>query len=82
MLTIMGREYLRTSDEFVAAEFGRVMLLFGQALPDNADRTTFERLTNEASAKGLNWVEALEYVAAKRAHYQARVSLVPPRDRF
>ena len=63
----MDREHLRTPDEFVAAEFARVMRLFGQALPSDADRTSFERLTTEASARGLNWIEALEYVAAKRA---------------
>ncbi len=63
----MNREALRTPDEFVAAEFARVMMLFGKALPTDTDRTSFERLTSEASAKGLNWVEALEYVAAKRA---------------
>lgn len=63
----MNREHLRTPDEFVAVEFARVMRLFGQALPTDADRTSFERLTKEASANGLNWIEALEYVAAKRA---------------
>lgn len=62
----MSREYLRTPDDYVAAEFGRVMLLFGQALPSESDRKNFERLTGEASAKGLNWIQALEYVAAKR----------------
>ena len=43
------------------------MLLFGQALPSDSERQSFERLTGEASAKGLNWVQALEYVAAKRS---------------
>ena len=62
----MSREYLRTPDEFVAAEFARVMMLFGQALPSETDREAFERHMNEASAKGLNWVEGLEYAAAKR----------------
>lgn len=69
----MNREALRTPDEFVAAEFARVMLLFGQALPSDTDRITFERLTREASAKGLNWIEALEYVAAKRTRQTATV---------
>ncbi len=50
----------------MAAEFGRVMRLFGQALPTESDRTTFDRLMNEASARGLNWIEGLEYAAARR----------------
>ena len=62
----MSREQLRTPDEFMAAEFGRVMRLFGQALPTESDRTTFERLMNEASSMGLNWIEGLEYAASKR----------------
>lgn len=62
----MDRNSLRTPDEFMAAEFGRVMLLFGKALPNESDRASFERLMNEASAKGLNWVEGLEYAAARR----------------
>ena len=65
-LAFMSREQLRTPDEFMAAEFGRVMRLFGQALPTESDRTTFDRLMNEASARGLNWIEGLEYAAARR----------------
>ncbi len=63
---VMIREHLRTPDEYMAAEFGRVMRLFGQALPTETDRTTFDRLMNEASEKGLNWIEGLEYAAARR----------------
>ena len=63
----MGREALRTSDEFMAVEFERVMRLFGQALPTESSRSSFDRLTREASAQGLNWVQALEYVAARRS---------------
>lgn len=66
-LTFMNRHTLRTPDEFMAAEFGRVMMLFGKALPSESDRTNFERLMNEASAKGLNWIEGLEYAAAQRS---------------
>ena len=62
----MSRELLRTPDEFMVVEFERVMRLFGQALPNEKSRPLFERLTIEASAKGLNWIEALEYAAAKR----------------
>ena len=65
-LAFMDRSSLRTPDEFVAAEFGRVMMLFGKALPSETDRVSFERLMNEASAKGLNWVQGLEYAAAQR----------------
>ena len=63
----MSREHMRTPEESIAAEFGRVVLLFGQALPSEVERTRFERLTAEASARGLNWVEALEYAALKRS---------------
>ena len=65
----MSREHLRTPDEFMAVEFGRVMLLFGQALPNESDRASFERLMNEANAKGLNWIQGLEYAAAQRRSY-------------
>ena len=63
----MQRHLLRTPDEFMVVEFERVMRLFGQAFPSEHSRASFERLTNEASARGLNWVQALEYAAAKRA---------------
>lgn len=66
----MDRNSLRTTDEFMAAEFGRVMMLFGKALPSESDRVSFERLMNEASEKGLNWIEGLEYAAAQRYSYR------------
>ena len=62
----MQRHHLRTPDEYMVVEFERVMRLFGQALPSEASRASFEQLTMEASAQGLNWVQALEYVAAMR----------------
>ena len=54
----------------MAAEFGRFMMLFGEALPEETDRTPFERLMNEAGAMGLNWVQGLEYAAAQRCTYR------------
>lgn len=65
----MGREHLKTPDEYMAVEFARVMMLFGQALPTESDRAKFEELTAEASARGMNWVQALEYAAA---HHRTR----------
>ena len=65
----MQRHLLRTPDEFMVVEFERVMRLFGQAFPSESSRISFEKLTNEASARGLNWVQALEYAAAKRTMY-------------
>lgn len=62
----MEREYLHTTDEEVAAEFGRVKELFDTALHGPADRAAFCAMMNEASAKGMNWVQALEYVVTRR----------------
>lgn len=36
------------------------------ALPDPNDRTLFMTLMAEASAKGLDWIESLEYAALRR----------------
>ena len=54
----MSREQYKTPDEEIAEEFGRVLELFQQA----RSKFLFAPLMNEASAKGLNWVQALEYV--------------------
>ena len=53
----------------MVVEFERVMRLFGQAFPSESSRRSFEQLTSEASERGLNWVQALEYAAAKRSRY-------------
>ena len=62
----MGRERLTTPDEELAEEFGRVMHLFTQAISHPTEKARFQMLMNEASSKGLNWVDALEYVASQR----------------
>ena len=54
----MDRNRLRITEEEVAAEFGRVLQLFQQAKV----KPRFQQLMAEACSKGLNWVEALEYV--------------------
>ena len=51
------------TDEEVAEEFGRVVVLLQLA----TRKPLFQRLMAEASHKGLNWVEALEYVVKKVA---------------
>ena len=40
--------------------------LLPQALPNAADTKLFDRLMAEARAKGLSWLEGLEYVIQKR----------------
>ncbi len=62
----MAREQYRTPDEDVAAEFERVSQLFRLALGRPSDRVLFDSLMGEASEKGLNWVQGLEYVIERR----------------
>ena len=62
----MAREQYRTPDEDVAAEFERVSHLFRLALGRPSDRLLFDSLMSEASARGLNWVQGLEYVIEQR----------------
>ena len=62
----MAREQFRTPDEDVAAEFDRVCQLFQLALGKASDRVLFDSLMGEASDKGLNWIEGLEYVIEQR----------------
>lgn len=62
----MNREQFRTPDEDIVEEFGRVIELFQQSIAKFPDHTLLVRLMSEASAKGLNWIEGLEYVAAHR----------------
>lgn len=62
----LDRNQYRTSEEELAAEFGRVLTLFNEALARTGDGSLFRFLMNEASAKGLNWVEGLEYVVSRR----------------
>lgn len=63
----MQRQSLRLSDEELAAEFGRIMILFTRAFPRGSDLAAFCRLVNEAGARGHNWVEALEHAAHARS---------------
>lgn len=55
----MDRTHLKTSDDDVAAEFGRVVCLMQTVFR----KPEFSRRMAEASTKGLNWIEALEHDA-------------------
>lgn len=50
----------------VVALSNHVIRLFKEALPDPSDRSLFDRLMYQAKAKGLSWVQGLEYVAEQR----------------
>lgn len=63
----MNRQLLRTSDEDLAAEFGRILNLFSRALTTRADLPAFCRRVNQASAQGLTWIEALERAAERKS---------------
>lgn len=56
----MDRSSLKVTDEEVSEEFGRVIALLALA----SKKPSFTRLMDEASRKGLNWIQALEYVIA------------------
>ena len=56
---MQDRTPLRTSDDEVAAEFGRVVGLMQTVFR----KPEFSRRMAEASTMGLNWIQALEYVA-------------------
>lgn len=62
----MRREQYKTPDEDVVAEFERVCQLFRLALGEPSDRVLFDALMAEASERGLNWVQGLEYVIEQR----------------
>lgn len=55
---VIDRTGLKVTDEEVAEEFGRVVVLLQLA----RRKPLFQRLMAEASHKGLNWVEGLEHV--------------------
>ena len=61
----MGPEFLSPEQDIVALS-KRVLQLFVQALPDPSDRALFNRWMTEARAKGLSWMEGLEYAAGQR----------------
>ena len=58
-MQILDRTHLTTSEDDVAAEFGRVVWLMQSVFR----KPEFSRRMAEAAAKGLNWIQALEYVA-------------------
>ena len=62
----MSREQYKTPDDEMAEEFGRVIHLFQETTSKTIDQDLFKRLMNEASAKGLNWIQGLEYVLQRR----------------
>ena len=62
----MGREHYKVPEEDVAAEFDRVCQLFQLAMGKPSDRVLFESLMGEASDKGMNWVQGLQYVVEHR----------------
>jgi hypothetical protein len=55
-----------TSVQNIAALSSYVIWLFREALPDPADRSLFDRLMFQARAKGMNWIQGLEYVVEQR----------------
>ena len=40
--------------------------LLGEALPNPADTSLFNRLMAEARAQGMTWMDGLEYIISKR----------------
>lgn len=52
---------MKVSDEEVAEEFGRIVVLLQSA----TKKPLFTKLMAEARQNGLNWIEALEYVMDK-----------------
>ena len=62
----MSRERYKTPDDELAEEFGRIIHLFQETTSKITDPELFKRLMNEASAKGLNWIQGLEYVLERR----------------
>lgn len=62
----MRRDHLKTTDEDLVAEFGRVLELFGEAFSRSSDRVAFCLSVNEAGERGLTWIQALEQAAQKR----------------
>lgn len=59
----VDRNQLKTTDEELALEFGRLMDLFRRVFSSHARRAKMQRRLDKARADGLSWVEALEYAA-------------------
>ena len=62
---ILDRKQLKTSDELIALEFGRVMDLFGAARARSCTVDVFVERVNEAGKLGLTWVDALAFAAER-----------------
>lgn len=60
----MERNFLKTSDEETAFEFGRLMDLFARAFSATADCACICQRVNEGGASGLDWITALEQALA------------------
>ncbi len=67
----MRREQFKTPEEDVTAEFERVCRMFRLALGEPSDRVMFDALMAEASERGMNWVQGLEYVVEHRREMRA-----------
>lgn len=63
---VMDRAILKTPQRDVLATQQHVLELLREAAPRRKDRALFVHLMNEASANGLTWIEALEFVVACR----------------
>lgn len=62
----MDRGILKTPEQDVLATQHYVLQLLNELVPIRRDRSLFAHLMNEASANGLTWIEALEFVVACR----------------
>lgn len=62
----MDRTVLAQSDEEIAAEFGRVLMLFQQSFSKVPNRRLLQSLMKQASGRGLTWVDALESIVKSR----------------
>ena len=56
----MDRNQLKMSDEDLALEFGHLMGVFRLVFSCRTQRPEMRRRLEEARAKGLSWVEALD----------------------
>lgn len=69
MNDLTQREYLRTTDEEIALDFGRILELFRLALAHAGNTQRFCLRMNEGSGDGLNWIEALEQTAGNKGKH-------------
>ena len=69
MRAVLDRKQLKTPDELVALEFGRVMDFFGTARARSCTVEVFVERVNEAGKLGLSWVDALAFAAERHATF-------------